>query len=116
MALLWLTIRPHGSKSSQFGTLDTVSIHYVGTLQNGTLFDSSRDRFVVADSVAGSRALTDVAFRNAVFTTEIGTGKVIRGWDEGIELAIAYSNLIVYLITRCTSIIVGTEGNSHRFC
>ncbi|KZP33454.1 hypothetical protein FIBSPDRAFT_906808 [Athelia psychrophila] len=44
---------------------DTVSIHYVGTLQNGTLFDSSRDR-------------------NAVFTTEIGTGKVIRGWDEGV--------------------------------
>ena len=42
---------------------DKVVVHYVGTLANGTKFDSSRDRGVP-------------------YTTQIGVGKVIRGWDE----------------------------------
>jgi len=44
---------------------DTVHIHYVGTLLSGTKFDSSRDR-------------------GDPFTTQIGVGKVIKGWDEGV--------------------------------
>ncbi|KAF8722449.1 hypothetical protein AX14_009827 [Amanita brunnescens Koide BX004] len=43
---------------------DTVEIHYVGTLANGTKFDSSRER--------------------QPFVTKIGVGKVIKGWDEAI--------------------------------
>jgi FK506-binding protein 1 len=44
---------------------DHVMMHYVGTLENGKKFDSSRDR-------------------GRPFQTVIGVGQVIRGWDEGV--------------------------------
>jgi peptidylprolyl isomerase len=44
---------------------DTITVNYLGTLTNGTKFDSSYDR-------------------NQPFTTQIGVGQVIKGWDEGM--------------------------------
>lgn len=44
---------------------DTVSINYIGTLEDGTKFDSSYDR-------------------GQAFETQIGVGRVIKGWDEGV--------------------------------
>ncbi|KAG2155965.1 uncharacterized protein EDB93DRAFT_1247607 [Suillus bovinus] len=62
---------------------DTVTIHYVGTLENGTVFDSSRDR-------QASHLLSMIIADNHhphskdPFVTQIGIGKVIKGWDEGV--------------------------------
>ena len=44
---------------------DTVNVHYVGTLTNGTKFDSSYDR-------------------GQTYSFRIGAGQVIAGWDQGV--------------------------------
>ncbi|HVU06259.1 MAG TPA: FKBP-type peptidyl-prolyl cis-trans isomerase [Candidatus Paceibacterota bacterium] len=44
----------------------TITAHYVGTLTNGTKFDSSVDR-------------------GQPFTFTLGAGQVIQGWDMGIQ-------------------------------
>lgn len=55
----------NGDQATFPKTGQTAVVHYTGTLDNGTVFDSSRTR-------------------GQPFRFKVGRGEVIRGWDEGV--------------------------------
>jgi peptidylprolyl isomerase len=61
--LKYIVVEEGNGATPQAG--QTVTVHYTGTLEDGTKFDSSRDR-------------------NSPFSFKIGVGQVIQGWDEGV--------------------------------
>jgi peptidylprolyl isomerase len=63
--LRYIEVAPGSGEAPRAG--DVVSVHYKGTLDNGTVFDSSYDR-------------------GQPIQFALGRGMVIKGWDEGIAL------------------------------
>jgi FKBP-type peptidyl-prolyl cis-trans isomerase len=63
MGLAIEDLRPGTGAEARAGS--RVTVHYVGTLTNGSKFDSSRDR-------------------GEGFTFKLGAGQVIKGWDQGV--------------------------------
>lgn len=61
--LKYIVVEEGDGASPQTG--ENVTVHYTGTLEDGTKFDSSRDR-------------------NRPFSFKLGVGQVIQGWDEGV--------------------------------
>ena len=63
--LEYIEVEPGTGAQAEAGK--TVSVHYTGKLQDGKVFDSSISR-------------------GEPITFQLGKGKVIKGWDEGIAL------------------------------
>ena len=55
---------------------DTVSVHYKGTLQDGTVFDSSHDRGETIDFQVGAGQMIK-GFNDAVVDMEVGETKTV---------------------------------------
>src|SRR5499426_2212200 len=62
--LQYIELKVGAGATAQAG--QTVSVHYSGWLENGKKFDSSVDR-------------------GQPFSFPLGTGRVIKGWDEGVK-------------------------------
>uniref|UniRef100_A0A1W7R9X1 peptidylprolyl isomerase n=1 Tax=Hadrurus spadix TaxID=141984 RepID=A0A1W7R9X1_9SCOR len=62
---IWKEIIREGTGDAFPSTGEKVSVHYVGRLLDGTVFDSSRDR-------------------GDLFEFSLGKGSVIKGWDVGV--------------------------------
>ncbi len=78
---LYYTIKEEGS-GQKVNAGDSVSMNYTGTLLDGTKFDSN----------------TDTAFKHTQpLLFELGKGKVIKGWDEGVALLKAGSKAVFYI-------------------
>jgi len=64
---------------------DKVSVNYTGKLLSGSIFDSN----------------TDPAFKHKEpFQFELGTGKVIKGWDEALQLFKKGADVTIYIPSR----------------
>ncbi|CBY33816.1 unnamed protein product [Oikopleura dioica] len=59
------TITPAPDANDKPAIGSPVMVHYTGTLENGNVFDSSRDR-------------------GQPFVFALGVGQVIKAWDEGV--------------------------------
>jgi len=84
--LHYLIVKEGTGKQAKAG--DKVSVHYTGTLLDGTKFDSSVDR-------------------GEPFKFDLGRGMVIAGWDEGIALLKEGGKADLYIPS---SLAYGTRG------
>ena len=62
--LQYIDLKVGGGTTAQHG--QTATVHYTGWLENGKKFDSSLDR-------------------GQPFSFPLGAGRVIKGWDEGVQ-------------------------------
>ena len=71
------TITPPPNADDKPAIGSPVIVHYTGTLENGSVFDSSRDRGQV-------RIFHNQRKNIQPFVFALGVGQVIKGWDEGV--------------------------------
>ncbi|MCK4799566.1 FKBP-type peptidyl-prolyl cis-trans isomerase [Candidatus Parcubacteria bacterium] len=74
---LEITILEKGTGEIETKKGDTIAVHYTGTFEDGTKFDSSLDR-------------------GEPFSFTVGAGQVIKGWDQGtLEMKVGEKRKLV---------------------
>lgn len=74
---LEITVLEKGTGEIETKKGDTIAVHYTGTFENGTKFDSSLDR-------------------GEPFSFTLGAGQVIKGWDQGtLEMKVGEKRKLV---------------------
>ncbi len=76
--MYFISLREGTGKQAEAGK--TVKVNYEGQLINGKYFDTS------IEEVAKAQGLYDERRTYAPLDFQLGTGRVIRGWDEGIAM------------------------------
>lgn len=74
---LEITVLEKGTGEIETKNGDTIAVHYIGTFEDGTKFDSSLDR-------------------GEPFSFTVGAGQVIKGWDQGtLEMKVGEKRKLV---------------------
>ena len=74
---LEITVLEKGTGEIETKKGDTIAVHYTGTFEDGTKFDSSLDR-------------------GEPFSFTVGAGQVIKGWDQGtLEMKVGEKRKLV---------------------
>ena len=82
---------------------EIVQVHYVGTLADGTVFDSSRDRDEPLEFTLGTHAMLPL-FEKAVAELQVGERKTVH-----LEAAQAYGERDESLVLEAPSSVLGAQ-------
>ena len=102
--LLYKVVEAGDMEKAAKNDADVVKVHYVGKLQDGTVFDASRfaDKFTAEQIAQFREQYPDMFDENGNFKqadqpAELPLNRVIKGWTEGMKLIGPGGKIVLYI-------------------